>query len=192
MTSHRGFTQTGTFSGYPWITVITHLEDARHGWVRRKLISPIVRMLRRGASPRRLAWSIALGLVIGINPLFGTSTVATIAVAYLLRLNHPASQIGVHSSYPFQILLFLPFMQAGSVLFGTDPLPLERAELMALIHQRPLQLARDLWMWEWHALVVWMGAAVVLTPALAVIFRRVLERAMRHARSESAQTGATA
>lgn len=172
--------------------MITHLEDTRHGWVRRKLISPIVRMLRKGTSPQRLAWSIAAGLVIGINPLFGTSTVATIAVAQLLRLNHPASQIGVHSSYPFQILLFLPFMQAGAVLFGTDPLPLERKELMSLVHQHPLQLARDLWMWEWHALVVWLGAAVLLTPALAVILRRVLERAMRRTRSASAQHDAMA
>jgi uncharacterized protein (DUF2062 family) len=166
--------------------VIAKVDDGRHSWIGRKLIHPVLRMLRQGASPQRLAWSVAAGVVIGINPLFGTSTVATLAVVQLLKLNHSASQIGVHSTYPIQIALFLPFIHAGSVLFKTDPLPLERREFMALMHEHPMQLIRSLWMWEWHALVVWLCAAVVLLPALAVLLSRVLERAMKHPRVAAA------
>jgi uncharacterized protein (DUF2062 family) len=162
--------------------VITKDKDSRHTWIGRHLIHPVIRMLRQGASPQQLAWSLAAGLVIGMNPLFGSSTVATIAITHLLRLNHSASQVGVHSSYPIQIALFLPFMHAGTVLFGTDPLPLGKHELMGLMHEHPLQLVRSLWMWEWHALVVWLAFAAVLTPAIAMLLSRVLERAMRHPR----------
>jgi uncharacterized protein (DUF2062 family) len=143
-------------------------------------------MLRHGSSPQQLAWSIATGLVIGMNPIIGSSTVTTIAVTHLLKLNHGGSQIGVHSAYPLQILLLLPFLQAGTVLFGTDPLPLDKAEMLSLIHEHPLQLLQSLWLWEWHALVVWLGFAVLITPALAVLLRRVLERAMKHPRLATA------
>jgi uncharacterized protein (DUF2062 family) len=143
-------------------------------------------MLRHGASPQRLAWSIAMGLVIGMNPIIGSSTLTTIVVTYLLKLNHGGSQIGVHSAYPLQILLLLPFLQAGTVLFGTDPLPLDKAQMLTLIHEHPLQLLQSLWLWEWHALVVWLGFAVLMTPALAVLLRRVLERAMKHPRLATA------
>ena len=162
--------------------MITKLEDQRHNWVRRKLVSPVVRMLRHGASPQRLAWSLAAGLVIGMNPIIGSTTVITGAFTHLFKLKHAASQIGTHSAYPLQLLLLLPFLHAGTVLFGTDPLPLEKTELLRLIHEHPLQLLRSLWMWEWHALVVWSGFALVIMPALAVLLRHMLERAMRHPR----------
>jgi uncharacterized protein (DUF2062 family) len=143
------------------------------------MISPVVRLLRSGSSPRKLAWSLAAGVVIGLNPLLGSTTVVTLLVAQTLRLNHPASQIGTHGAYPLQIALFLPFLHAGTVLFGTEPIPLSGHEVMALARRHPVDLARSLWVWEWHALVVWVGVAALLMPALAVILRRVLERAMR-------------
>jgi uncharacterized protein (DUF2062 family) len=168
--------------GCTLIEVITKVDSNRHSWIRRKLVSPVVRMLRHGASPQRLAWSISAGLVIGMNPIIGSTTVTTIAVTHLLKLNHGGSQIGVHSAYPLQIALLLPFIHAGAVLFGTDPLPLDKNEMLSLIHEHPLQLLQSLWMWEWHALVVWLGFAVVITPALALLLRRVLERALKHPR----------
>lgn len=162
--------------------MIVKQEDTRHSWVRRKLVSPIVRMLRRGASPRQLAWSLAAGLVIGMNPVMGSTTLLTIAVTHLFKLNHTASQIGTHTAYPLQVGLFLPFLQAGTVLFGSKAIPFDKSQLLALIHEHPLQLVRSLWLWEWHALVVWAAIAAILMPALALLLTRMLERAMRHPR----------
>lgn len=103
----------------------------------------------------------------------------TIALAHLFRLNHAASQVGTHCAYPFQIFLLLPFLQAGSVLFGAGPLPLSPAEILQQVKTHPLALVRTLWTWEWHALVLWFGLALVMTPALAFLLRRVLERVAR-------------
>jgi uncharacterized protein (DUF2062 family) len=162
--------------------VIAKQEDTRHSWFRRKLVSPVVRLLRRGATPQQLAWSLTTGLIIGMNPVIGSTTILTIAVTHLFKLNHSASQIGNHIAYPLQIALFLPLLQAGSVLFKTEPIPLAKTEILGLIRQHPLQLVRMLWTWEWHALVLWVAVAAVLLPALSVLLTRVLERAMRHPR----------
>jgi uncharacterized protein (DUF2062 family) len=162
--------------------VITAAEDVRHSWLRRTVISPVVRLLRRGASPKRLAWSMAIGFIIGINPIIGSTTLLTIAISQLLKLNHPASQLANHVAYPFQLILLLPLLQAGSVVFGMGPLPLQPSEILQQVKTHPFALVRTLWTWEWHALVLWVGIAAVLTPATAFLLTRVLERVARKQR----------
>jgi uncharacterized protein (DUF2062 family) len=139
-------------------------------------------MLRRGASPQQLAWSLSAGLIIGMNPVLGSTTLLTLALTHLFKLNHSASQIGNHVAYPLQIAIFLPLVQAGSVVFRTQPIPLDKSQILALVKEHPIQLIRSLWTWEWHALVLWVGVSVLLLPAFAVLLTHVLERAMRHPR----------
>lgn len=136
-------------------------------------------MAHRGASPERLAWSLAIGLVIGLNPLIGTTTVIMLALAWLLRLNIVASQVGIHIMTPVQLLLFLPLIKAGTLLFHSDRLPMSRQEILHLSHRHPLDLIRMLWQWEWHALVVWTILAAVLAPILATQIRKALMLSMR-------------
>lgn len=158
------------------LTVPVEPREHHASWLRRVVVAPVLRMLRRGATPKRVAWSLATGFVIGINPIIGSTTIITLAVAHLLKLKHSASQIGAHSAYPFQIALLLPFLQAGTLLFRADPLPLQASEILSSLRQHPMRVARFLWTWEWHALVVWCALAAVLIPLLAVVLRRVLER----------------
>ena len=65
----------------------------------RRVITPLLNLLRIGASPRKLAWSLAIGFAIGINPLLGSTTIAALTVAFVLRLNLLASQIANHIVY---------------------------------------------------------------------------------------------
>jgi len=160
------------------------LEEDR-SWVWRKVFLPVLGLLRMGVTPERLAWSIAIGVAIGINPLIGSTTVLSLLLAFVLRLSVPASQVGTHSAYPIQLLLFLPFVHVGTVLFGTKPIPLSRAEIMPLA-RHPWELTKMLWMWEWHALVVWAVVAAVFTPALALLLGRVLRQAMPKTRPSQA------
>jgi len=152
-------------------------------WVRRRVMLPVLGLLRMGATPERLAWSLAAGIVVGINPLLGSTTILSLLVAWGFRLNLPASQVGTHTSYPLQVLLFLPFVHFGAVLFHTGEMPLHKAEIVRLA-RHPWALTKLLWMWEWHALVVWAAISVVMLPALAWLLRVILRRAMptvRHA-----------
>lgn len=151
-------------------------------FVRCKIMRPLLRLLRGGISPKRLAWSLAVGIVIGINPLIGVTTVVVILLAWVFRLNHVASQVGTHVVAPLQWLLFLPFIQAGVYLFRTRRLPLDRQQLKHLSHH-PVQMVRSIWVWEWHALIIWAVIAVVLCPFLAIHLRRALVYGMRRHRT---------
>ncbi len=145
---------------------------------------PVLALLRMGASPQKLAWSIAVGLLIGINPVLGTTTILCLIVAFVFRLNVAASQLGNHVVYPLQLLLVVPFIRAGSRVFHTAPMPLSAKELLDAARTRPLALTHQLWLWEWHASVVWAAVAVIAVPIVALVLtpllRRLLVRVEEH------------
>jgi uncharacterized protein (DUF2062 family) len=125
-----------------------------------------------------MAWSLALGLMIGINPSVGLTTILVILLAWTFGLNQVASQVGAHAATPLHLVLFLPFIQLGVHLFHTHRLPLSRKQIEHLSHH-PWRLLHDIWQWEWHALVVWGVVAAVAMPLLAKYLRRGLVLLMR-------------
>lgn len=153
-----------------------------------KLIQPMLTLMRQGATPERLAWSLAAGFAIGVNPLLGSTTVACLAFAYILRLNMVASQLANHLAYPLELLLLLPFIRIGQHLFGTQRMPWSPGVLLHLARVEPIRTTELLWMWEWHALVVWAAFSALLVPALAVVLTPLLRHAQRRLATRSAGT----
>jgi uncharacterized protein (DUF2062 family) len=155
-----------------------------HTWVYRRGVLPILALLRMGATPRTLAWSIAAGLLIGINPLLGTTTLLCLAVTSCFRLNLVAAQIANHSMVPVELGLVIPFIRLGARVFRTAPMPLTPRVFLTAARTTPLTLIRQLWLWEWHALIVWAAISVVAAPSIAValtpLLRRLLIRVQRH------------
>ena len=154
------------------------------GFFERRVQQPLTGLLRVGASPRRLAWSIALGLVIGVNPLLGSTTLLALGLASVLRLNLVASQLGNHVVYPLELALFPVFVKLGSFVFGTPGLPLSPRQLAAAVKAAPWQTTRTLWTWEWHALVVWGALACVIAPLLVLAIRPGLEHMLNSLHNE--------
>ena len=142
-------------------------------WFRCHVLRPLLRVLRGGVTPRRLAWSLALGMVLGINPSVGLTTLIVVLLAWVFGLSKLASLIGTHVVAPLHLLLFIPFIELGVHLFHTRKLPMDRKQLEHLSHH-PLRLFHEIWQWEWHALIVWGVAAAIALPLLAMSLRRGL------------------
>lgn len=167
------------------LSVDSHVPaPVHHNWLYRRVALPVLALLRMGASPEKLAWSLAVGLLIGINPILGSTTVLCLAVAFLLRLNIAASQLGNHIVYPLQLVLVIPVIRLASRVFHTAPMPLSANELLHAARERPLALSRQLWLWEWHAFILWAIFAAIAIPIIALaltpFLRRLLKRVERH------------
>ena len=113
------------------------IRQRTRNFLRCRILRPLLRLIKHGVPPRRLAWSLAIAAVIGVNPFIGTTTVVMILLAQSFRLNHVATQIGIHLVAPLQWLLFLPFINAGILLFHTHRLPMSRADILHLSHRNP-------------------------------------------------------
>ncbi len=142
----------------------------------RRVVTPIVDLLRVGCSPRRMAWSLAIGVVIGLNPLLGSTTVVSLVLAFVLRLNLIASQIANHIVYPLQLALFLVFIKVGDRLFHTGKLPMGREALLHGVRHHPIATTKILWMWEWHALIVWAAFSVIAVPLMVAALTPMLNQ----------------
>lgn len=174
---------TAAFRNHGTETLLTEPStDALHQLLYRRIVLPVLALLRMGASPRRLAWSIAIGLLVGINPLLGSTTVLCLAVAFACRLNLAASQLANHAMYPFQVLLLLPFLRLSAWLFRSPPFLLEPKALLTAARSHPIDLVRSAWVWEWHAMVLWFVLALLLVAPLAELLHHILRRIKyRHA-----------
>ena len=58
-------------------------------FLRRKVMTPLLDLLRQGVTPEKIAAAIAIGCVLGVFPMLGTTTALCAAAAALLRLNLP-------------------------------------------------------------------------------------------------------
>lgn len=152
-------------------------SSKKEGFFRRRMARPILDLLRQGVTPEKLALSLALGVAIGVFPLFGTTTALCALVAFAWRLNLPAIQIVNYFVYPLQIALILPFFRAGEKLFGAPHLPLSVSQIVAAVHASFWGATRFLWTTIWHAAVAWCLIAPLFVAlaymALVPLLRRV-------------------
>jgi uncharacterized protein (DUF2062 family) len=69
-------------------------------------------------SPSTIALIFALGLVLGVFPVFGAPTLLCAAAAILFRLNLPAIQLVNQVCSPLQYALLIPLGRAGAKITG--------------------------------------------------------------------------
>lgn len=129
--------------------------------LRRWLVDPLVALLRQGVTPEKLALSVAVGGIVGIFPVLGTTTILVTLVAAALRLNLVAVHTVHYAMTPLQILLIIPFVRVGEHLVGAAPQKLSISEGMALISQGALHAAMVLWDAIVHAVIGWLAVGPV-------------------------------
>jgi len=179
---------------------ISTLEDSKVGTMnasrepfwKRRLVKPVLSLLKQGITPRSLAFSLALGCAMGVFPVLGTTTMLCIALAALLRLNYAAVQLTNWLVYPLQIVLILPFVRLGEKLFGAEPFPLSVAELAAVAKDGPLKVFSMFGESILHALAGWIITAVPTMLLLYLMLEPLLRRALARSTAPADASAQTA
>jgi glycosyltransferase involved in cell wall biosynthesis len=96
--------------------------------LRGKSFKQIIReyLINSSDSNSKLAWSVVLGLFIGVSPFWGYQMVVAVSLAHLLKLNKFIALVASNISLPplIPVILFLSYITGGLVL-GTDTSSLE-------------------------------------------------------------------
>ena len=92
--------------------------------MKKKLLQSLSKLLKQGLSPAKLSLVVALGITLSIFPVLGTTTLICTLVSIFFNLNLPAMQLANYAAFPFQIILFFPFLKLGETVskFSLDPL----------------------------------------------------------------------
>jgi len=152
----------------------------KNGSLRRRIVEPLLRLLRQGVTPEKLALSIALAATLSVIPAIGWSGILCALCAALFGLNLPIMQAVNYFAYPAQIALLLPFFRLGERLFGAPHLPISASQIYARAHANLWGAIQFLWSTTWHALIVWAllapASVALIYFCLLPIFRRVIRK----------------
>lgn len=149
---------------------------AKPGRLRRWLVGPVIAQLSRGTSPERLAWTIALGIVLGVFPIMGTTTLVCLSAGWLLRLNQAVLHVFRSVVYPLHLALILVFIRMGEQLHGVPLIQFSIPQLLSRFKADPLQFARDFGMAAWHGVTAWLLVAPVAVVLIKLVVLPLLRR----------------
>jgi uncharacterized protein (DUF2062 family) len=146
------------------------------GFLRRWLVLPVVEQLTCGATPERLAWTISVGLMVGIFPIMGTTTVLGVLFGWLLRLNQAVLHVFRVFVYPLHLALILVFIRMGQQLFGSPPIGFSIPQLLVRFKESPLQFAKDFGLAAGEGVVAWLLVAPVAALVIKMAVQPLLSR----------------
>jgi uncharacterized protein (DUF2062 family) len=154
------------------------------GFWRRRLIEPLRRQLLQGVTPRKLAATLAVGTVCSLFPFLGFTSLLNFGVGVALRLNQPLLQGWNQLLGPLQLLLILPYVRAGELIWGAPTGAFSVDTMLEVFTGASWGefLARFGWAGV-HALTAWLVTAPLLAASLYLplvpVFTRTAGRIQR-------------
>jgi uncharacterized protein (DUF2062 family) len=145
-------------------------------WWRRWLVTPVVTQLKIGSSPERISWTISLGVVLGVFPIMGSTTLVCLLAGWMLGLNQPVLHIFKTLVYPLHLALILVFIRLGERLHGVPLISFSIPELIARFRNDPLQFALDFGMAAWHGVSAWLLIAPIAVLLIKMLILPVLKK----------------
>jgi len=99
----------------------------------RRLVHLIRQQLGQGSQPEALSTGVALGVMLGLFPVPGVTTVLCLLAAVALRLNHVVLQASHYAVYPLQVAMLGVYVSLGNLWFGTGATMADLIRLPALL-----------------------------------------------------------
>jgi len=129
---------------------------------RKHILDTLTQALKQGITPQKLALTCALGVVIGIFPILGTTTLLCLGAALLLRLNIPILQLVNYLVTALQVVLIFPFIQAGVFIFGLKPFAYTRDQLITLFRNDFWSLLKESGIFIAAGIAAWLLLSIPL------------------------------
>lgn len=145
-------------------------------FLQRKLVQPMPGFLKQGVSPSKLSLTIALGVIIGMLPIFGIASVVCALLALGLRLNMAAIQLTHYAATPLQILLLVPFMRIGGFVANRQAMPYSFSELYTLFITDTWATLQSLWFTFFLGFVGWVLVSIPLAFFLYYVTLPIFKR----------------
>ncbi|MGD0791911.1 MAG: DUF2062 domain-containing protein [Terriglobales bacterium] len=146
-------------------------------FLQKRLVRPILQLLTQGITPEKIALSLAFGIMLGVFPVLGTTSLLCLIAALLFRLNLAAVQLVNILVYPLWFALLIPFVRVGERLFGVPPLAMTGSQMLALAHADFLHSVSVLWLTALRSAAAWLLVGplgiIVLYLILAPMIRRM-------------------
>ncbi|MBK0404023.1 DUF2062 domain-containing protein [Adhaeribacter sp. BT258] len=157
--------------------------QTKENFFKRKLVKPLLALLKAGITPEKLSLTVTLGAVIGLIPAFGVTTLIGTLVAARLRLNSPILLLISYFVNPIQIIIAIPLVKLGIFIFGGTPLRYSLAQIMHMIKEDWVETLNKLWVANLLGIAAW---ALLAIPLGLLVYYATLPVFRRFVRTQAA------
>jgi uncharacterized protein (DUF2062 family) len=145
------------------------------------IITFIGQTLKQGTTPKKLAITCALGAVVGIFPIIGTTTLLCLALAILFHLNIPVIQLANYLVTALQVILIFPFIKTGVSVFHLKPFGYSKEQFIDLFQNNFWVLLKDSGAAVAAGVGIWILTAIPLFFILYFLFFFLFKKWKRNA-----------
>lgn len=139
-------------------------------YIDRKIIEPLLGFLREGITPNKLTLTVVFGIAFGLIPVFGLTTVFCLLFAFMLKLNKPAILLINFAIYPLQLILYIPFIHSGELIFGFEPIDLTIYRLIDMFRDDWWMALQNIWFHNLLGIIAWL---IIMTPASFLLYQLI-------------------
>jgi uncharacterized protein (DUF2062 family) len=145
-------------------------------FLKKKVIQPLVDLLKQGLSPTKLAIVLALGTTFSVFPVLGTTTILCTTAALMLRLNLPAIQVANYLAFPVQVALFFPFVEIGERITGQTLIDISRETMVSAFNAGFFHALSELSNYLILACIGWVLSSVPIFFIFYFLFKIILNK----------------
>jgi uncharacterized protein (DUF2062 family) len=151
----------------------------------KKSANLLKKVLREGLSPHRAAIAVAVGIAIGIFPIYGTTTVMCVVAAFIFRLNAPLIFANHYAMSLVKPLLIIPFLRVGEWVFRAEAMPLSVPQLVSRFRADAGAFFQEFGWSFLHATVGWLVVMPFLLGTVYLICFQVIHRWPKRAAADT-------
>lgn len=154
---------------------------------RRRVREPVLRELRLGVTPDRVALAAILGMVSATWPQIATNPIMALLLAWIFRCNKAVTG-GISLVFtPLQYVFMIPFLRIGETILGVDHFQTSVPEILTIVVTDPIGSFRILGIPLLHAILGWAAVWGILGP-FAFYPVRMLMRGVSARRKKDTET----
>lgn len=132
--------------------------------------------MRQGTSPKALALSTTLGVMLGLFPVYGITTWLIPLIALHLRLNVVLMLALSYLAWPVQVLLIVPFLRIGEWIWNMPPFPFSLEKIQAAFQASFLNALNDFWLANLCAAGGWLAVGLPVGAVGYFLLKFVFEK----------------
>ena len=150
--------------------------------ITKKILIPFQLVPKDGLTSEKLALSVTLGIVSGIFPVLGMSTLLSLILTMLFRQNLLIVQSVQWILALAQILLIIPFMQFGAYVLNAHTLHISMAQINHAFQPGMISGIKTVGIFHLYGILTWL---ILVIPASAASYYGFLIIFQRKTKNQS-------
>ena len=144
--------------------------------VTRKILIPFRLIPEAGLSADKLALSVTIGIIAGLFPVIGATTILSLFLTMLFRQNLLVVQSVQWIMALFQVLLIIPFMQIGAFILSQQATHINLEMINLAFKPGILSGIKTIGIFHLYAILTWTILSIPTGAISYFVFRAVFQK----------------